>query len=61
MKNDFEYMSASELKELTGMSIEECRRIIKKSREIMKQKNYYVPISRPLLASKKVVKEVLGC
>ena len=56
-----EYMGAKELKVLMPqIGINGCRTIIDKVREIMKQKNYYVPQGRTHIALTNEVKKYLG-
>jgi len=54
------YMTAQDLKILAPtLGMENCRNIIKKVREEMKDANYYVPAGKPLIALTKSVRKKL--
>ena len=55
------YISPSDLKTLVpSLGIETCRRYIEEIRAEMKQKNLYVPPSKPRLALTKLVRKKCG-
>ena len=61
-KLEFEklYINAKELSEISGMTYNECLKVIEKCRSIMQEKRYYVPESRPKMALFRIVSEYLG-
>lgn len=61
-KLEFErlYINAKELSEISGMTYNECLKVIEKCRSIMQEKRYYVPESRPKMALFRIVNEYLG-
>lgn len=55
------YVSAWDLQELIpNLTYDNAIKIINQAREIMKEKNYLIPITRPKVALKKIVDELLG-
>lgn len=55
------YISPQDLKILIPtMGIGNCLNCIKEVRAIMKEKNYYVPQTKPMLALTKIVRKELG-
>lgn len=55
------YISPQDLKILIPtMGINNCQNYIREVRAIMKEKNFYVPQTRPMLALTKLVRKELG-
>lgn len=54
------YINAKELSEISGMTYNECLKVIEQCRYKMKEKNYYIPESRPKMALFRIVCEFLG-
>lgn len=55
------YVSAKDLQELIpNLTYDNAIKIINQAREIMKEKNYLIPITRPKVALTKIVYEILG-
>ena len=55
------YITAQDIKQLIPtMSIANCLELIKEIRQDMKEKNLYVPQTKPLLASTEILKKKLG-
>lgn len=55
------YVNAFDLQELIpNLTYDNAIKIINQAREIMKEKNYLIPITRPKVALKKIVDELLG-
>lgn len=55
------YISPQDIKMLVpSMGIDLCRKYIDLARAEMKEKNYFVPDSKPKLALTKVVKKIMG-
>lgn len=55
------YVSPQDIKKLVptlGMDL--CRKFIDQARAEMKEKNYYVPDTKPKLALTKIVKKMMG-
>ena len=56
-----EYMTATDLQKIIpNLTYDNSIKIINEAREIMKEKNYYIPITRPKVALIKIVYEMLG-
>ena len=56
-----QYLTAKDLQEIIPtLTYEKSLVIIKKAREIMKEKNYYIPITKTKLALAQIVYELLG-
>ena len=53
-------INTKELSEISGMTYNECLKVIEKCRSIMQEKRYYVPESRPKMALFRIVSEYLG-
>lgn len=55
------YLTAKDLQELVpNLTYDNAIKIINKAREVMKEKNYLIPITRPKVALTKIVLEMLG-
>ena len=55
------YISAKDLQDLIpNLTYDNAIKIINQAREIMKEKNYLIPITRPKVALTKIVYEILG-
>lgn len=55
------YITAKDLQELIpNLTYDNAIKYINKAREIMKEKNYLIPIARPKVALSKIVYEMLG-
>ena len=55
------YLTAKDLQELIpNLTYDNAIMYINKAREIMKEKNYLIPITRPKVALAKIVYEMLG-
>lgn len=55
------YMTAKDLQEMIpNLTYDNAIKYINKAREIMKEKNYLIPITRPKVALVKIVNEMLG-
>lgn len=55
------YISAFDLREMIpNLTYDNAIKIINKAREIMKDRNYFIPTTRPKVALKKIVDEMLG-
>lgn len=61
-KLEFErlYINAKELSEISGMTYNECLKVIDQCRTIMKERKYYIPESKPRMALFRIVSEYLG-
>ena len=55
-----EYINVKELQELTGLGYQSSMEIIKKVREKMREKGYFIPQSKSKLALLWMVKKELG-
>ena len=55
------YVSAKDLQEMIpNLTYDNAIKYINKAREIMKQRNYLIPITRPKVALKKIIDEMFG-
>lgn len=55
------YVTAKDLQEMIpNLTYDNAIKYINKARNIMKEKNYLIPITRPKVALKKIVDEMLG-
>lgn len=55
------YITAKDLQELVpNLTYDNAIKIINKAREIMKERNYLIPVARPKVALTKIVYEILG-
>lgn len=55
------YLTAKDLQKIVpNITYDNSIKIINKAREIMKQKNYYIPVARPKVALTSIVYEMLG-
>jgi hypothetical protein len=55
------YLTAKDLQELVpNLTYDNAIKIINKAREIMKERNYLIPVARPKVALTKIVYEILG-
>ena len=55
------YITAKDLQKLIpNLTYDNAIKIINQAREIMKEKNYLIPITRPKVALTKIVYEILG-
>lgn len=55
------YITAKDLQELIpNLTYDNAIKYINKAREIMKEKNYLIPIARPKVALTQIVYEMLG-
>jgi hypothetical protein len=55
------YVTAKDLQEMIpNLTYDNAIKYINKAREVMKEKNYLIPITRPKVALKKIVDEMLG-
>jgi len=55
------YLSPQDIKKLVPtLSMDLCRKFIDEARAEMKEKNYYVPETKPKLALTKIVKKLMG-
>lgn len=56
-----QYITAKELQKLIpNLTYDNANKYINKAREVMKEKNYLIPITRPKVALKKIVYEMFG-
>lgn len=55
-----EYINAKELQEMTGLGYQSAMKVIKNAREIMKEKGYFIPQSKTIIALTWIVKKELG-
>lgn len=56
-----QYITAFDLQEIVpNLTYDNAIKIINQAREIMKEKNYLIPITRPKVALTKIVYELLG-
>lgn len=56
-----EYLTAKDLQEIIpNLTYDNAIKYINKAREVMKEKNYLIPITRPKVALTKIVYEMLG-
>lgn len=55
------YLSPQDLKQLVpSLGLDLCRDFIDEARKEMKEKNYFVPMTKPKLALTKIVKKKIG-
>ena len=55
------YVTAKDLQEMIpNLTYDNAIKYINKAREVMKEKNYLIPITRPKVALVKIVNEMLG-
>lgn len=55
------YITAKDLQEMIpNLTYDNAIKYINKAREVMKEKNYLIPIARPKVALTKIVYEMLG-
>lgn len=55
------YLTAKDLQKIIpNLTYDNSIKIINKARDIMKQKNYYIPVVRPKVALKSIIYEMLG-
>lgn len=55
------YLNVKDLKEMIpNITDYNARQIINKAREIMKEKNYFIPVTKEKVALTKIVYELLG-
>lgn len=55
------YVTAKDLQEMIpNLTYDNAIKYINKAREVMKEKNYLIPIARPKVALTKIVYEMLG-
>lgn len=60
MKNKY-YITAKDLQKIIpGLTYNNANQYINKAREIMKEKNYLIPITRPKVALTEIVLEMFG-
>lgn len=56
-----EYLTAKDLQEIIpNLTYDNAIKYINKAREVMKEKNYLIPITRPKVALTRIVYELLG-
>lgn len=55
-----EYINVKELQEMTGLRYQSAMKVIKNAREIMKEKGYFIPQSKTIIALTWIVKKELG-
>lgn len=56
-----QYITAKELQKLIpNLTYDNANKYINKAREVMKEKNYLIPITRPKVALRKIVYEMFG-
>lgn len=55
-----EYINGKELQEMTGLGYQSAMKVIKNAREIMKEKGYFIPQSKTIIALTWIVKKELG-
>jgi len=61
MKNKKYYITAKDLQDMIpNLTYDNAIKYINKAREVMKEKNYLIPITRPKVALTKIVLEMLG-
>lgn len=61
MKNEKYYITAKDLQDMIpNLTYDNAIKYINKAREVMKEKNYLIPITRPKVALTKIVLEMLG-
>lgn len=55
------YITAKDLQEMIpNLTYDNAIKYINKAREVMKEKNYLIPITRPKVALREIVYEMLG-
>jgi hypothetical protein len=61
MKNEKYYITAKDLQDMIpNLTYDNAIKYINKAREVMKERNYLIPITRPKVALTKIVLEMLG-
>jgi hypothetical protein len=55
------YYTAKDLQQIVpNLTYDNAIKYINKARDVMKEKNYLIPVARPKVALKKIVDEMLG-